>query len=94
VREFIAGRVYIAGAFRVGLGLVGRKWIQVVYLADGDQAVVGKLPASDLGRIGCFEPIRGYESPAKVAKRLRRGRRRSQATKTAWRIIQAARAAD
>jgi hypothetical protein len=90
MREFVAGRIYIAGAYRVGLGLVGRKWVQVVYLADGDVLKVKKIPAIVKG---AFQPLAGYEKPQKLAKRLRRGRRRAQGTKTAWKILEAAIAA-
>jgi hypothetical protein len=89
--EFVAGRIHIAGAYRVGLARVGRKWLSVVYITDGDRLTVGKLPARDVRSIS---PISGYESAQKLAKRLRRGRRKGQGTKTAWRLLEAAIAAD
>lgn len=88
--EFVSGRIYIAGAYRVGLGLVGRKWVQVVYLEAGDRLAVRKLPVA---LKGAFMPLKGYETPQKLARRLRRGRRRGQGTKSAWRVVEAALAA-
>jgi hypothetical protein len=84
VSGFVHGRVYIAGAFRVGLGLVGPKYISVVYLTDGDRAVVGRLDARDART---FRPLAGYSSPRRLALRLLRGRKVSDMTKGARAIL-------
>lgn len=83
---WIFGRTYIAGGYRVGLGLVGPKWIQVVYLADGNQAVVTKVPA-DRATIQSFRPLPGYGSARKVALAFLRDRKASQMTKTARTLL-------
>lgn len=82
--NWIFGRVYIDDGFRVGLGLLGPKWIQVVYLADGNMAKVGKLPRSDARR---FSPLPGYQSPRKLALALLRDHKAGQMTKTARTIL-------
>jgi hypothetical protein len=84
--NWIFGRTYVAGAYRVGLGLVGPKWIQVVYLADGNKALVAKLPA-DRKTIQSFRPLAGYGSPRKLALALLRDRKVGQMTKTARAIL-------
>jgi hypothetical protein len=82
--NYIFGRIYIADGYRVGLGLLGPKWIQVVYLADGNFCKVARLPRSDAR---FFSPLAGYPSARKLALALLRDRRASQMTATARSIL-------
>lgn len=81
---FVYGRMYIADAWRVGLGLVGPKWIQVVYLDAGDFATVARIPKAEARHI---KPLPGYKNARQVALRMLRGRRVSQMTKRARGIL-------
>lgn len=82
---YIAGRVYIAGGFRAGLILVGPKWLQVVYLTDGDRAIVGRLERGDLRSV---RPLPGYDdSPRRLARRILQGRKVADMTKGARTLL-------
>jgi hypothetical protein len=84
--QFLFGRTYVDGSWRVAVGLVGRKHIQAVYIADGNFARVQKLP-NDRDHIAAFRPLFEYPSLQKLAGAILRGRKVSQMTTTARDIL-------
>lgn len=85
--DFVHGRVYIAGAYRVGLGKVGSKWIKVAYLTDGGRLVVGTMSVSERRH---FQALPAYPTHQKLARRFLRLVKASNMTRGARALVEKA----
>lgn len=74
------GRAFIEGLYRCALAKVGRKWTHVCFIDDGNKLRVTRVRNSERLR---FQPLTGYETAQKLARRFLSARKIKDSTRAA-----------